>query len=160
MIEFILTIFFLVLDQGSKALADVMLHNLIVIIPNFFSLSLVYNKGASWSILENKILFLVLVGICSLFLLQTMRKTIPEGKLKVFAYSLLNAGIVGNLIDRICYQHVRDFLKFDIFGYSFPVFNFADIEIVIGTLFMIILIWKEEKYGKNNCRGRRERKIR
>jgi signal peptidase II len=53
---------------------------------------------------------------------------------------LILAGAVGNLIDRVRLGYVVDFLSFDIFGYDFPVFNLADMCIVIGCILMIIYV--------------------
>ena len=58
---------------------------------------------------------------------------------------MLLAGIIGNLIDRIIYGYVIDFLDFTIFNYNYPIFNIADTFIVIGILILIILSFKENK---------------
>ena len=62
----------------------------------------------------------------------------------ILAFGILYGGIIGNLIDRIFYGRVIDFLDFTIFGYDFPVFNFADICIVSGIFLIIIAIYKKE----------------
>ena len=70
-------------------------------------------------------------------------KQIEEGlynklnKLDYIIYSLLYGGIVGNLFDRIVYGYVIDYLDFYIFNYNFPVFNFADVCIVISVILII-----------------------
>ena len=53
-------------------------------------------------------------------------------------------GIIGNLLNRLIYGYVIDFLDFKIFNYDFPVFNCADIAIVLGIFLIIIAIWKKE----------------
>ena len=53
-------------------------------------------------------------------------------------YGVLLGGIIGNLIDRVLYGYVIDYLSFNIFGYSFPIFNFADICIVLSMIGLII----------------------
>lgn len=137
------------LDQGIKWL--VMSHfNLFdskLIIPNFFSLTYVRNTGAAFSMLEGKLSFFVLLSIAVLvyfvyFLFQS--KTI---KLSYqFVYSLLLGGIIGNLIDRIAYGAVVDYLDFQFGSYQFAIFNFADICIVIGGILLFLLIWKDETH--------------
>ena len=68
------------------------------------------------------------------------------------SYSVLIGGIIGNLWDRLKYGKVIDYLDFKIFGYNFPVFNFADICIVISVILLLIdaLIDKGEGNAKNN----------
>lgn len=69
-------------------------------------------------------------------------------KIEVITYSILIGGIIGNLIDRIVYGYVIDYLSFNIFGYHFPVFNLADICIVVSVFLMIMIEIKgsEEKH--------------
>jgi len=160
MLEFLLTIFLLVLDQLSKFLIEKFLKVTMVLIPNFFELELTFNTGASWSILANQTYLLIGIAIFCLIALQLTKNTILNSKIKTIGYSLLYAGIIGNLIDRIVYHHVRDFFKFHFFGYQFPIFNVADIEIVIGTILMVYIIWKEEDNEKYCSRFRRKSKNR
>ena len=65
------------------------------------------------------------------------------------SFSFLYSGILGNLIDRVFRGYVIDFLDFNIFGYDYPVFNFADICIVFGIILMIIAIIKKEDLNEN-----------
>lgn len=55
-------------------------------------------------------------------------------------------GALGNLIDRLCFQYVRDFLSFNFFGYEFPVFNIADCALCIGV-FLIVGKMVLEEFG-------------
>ncbi len=158
--ELILTIFLLLLDQGSKFIIESILKSSITVIPDFFSLNLVYNTGASFSILSDQTYLLIGISIFCLVALQMTKSTISNSKLKSITYALLFGGIVGNLIDRLAFKYVRDFLEFNIFGYHFPVFNLADVEIIIGTMLMIYIIWKEEENGKNYSKFRRKTKNR
>lgn len=117
------------------------------IIPNFFSLTYVRNTGAAFSILEGKISFFVLLSIAILiyFIYFLFRiKTIKLGYQIV--YSLLLGGIIGNLIDRIFYGAVIDYLDFQFGTYQFAIFNFADICIVVGGILLFLLMWKEEAH--------------
>lgn len=117
------------------------------IIPHFFSLTYVRNTGAAFSVLEGKISFFVLLSIGILlyfgyYLVQT--KNIPI--VKQVVYSLLFGGIVGNLIDRLRFGAVIDYLDVQFGTYQFAIFNFADCCIVIGGMILLLLAWKEEIY--------------
>ena len=116
------------------------------IIDNFFYLTNVRNYGAAWSILTGSRIMLIIVTI--LIMIGLYYFFIRKEKLKNYEkviYGFLYGGIIGNLIDRIFRGYVIDYLEFYIFGYSFPVFNLADILIVISMFFIIISVIKGDK---------------
>ena len=76
-------------------------------------------------------------------------------KQDTIVYGLLIGGIMGNLIDRIVYGSVIDYLDFNIFGYDFPIFNLADTLICISVFFLIIDIIKGEIYERNRSKRSR-----
>ena len=120
----------IMLDQMIKLLirSKMALTSEITIIPNFFSFYYVENTGAAFSILTNKTLLLVLIAIACLVLLDRyITKLLKISKLEIISYGLVIGGIVGNLIDRLLYESVIDYLSFTIFNYNFPVFNLADV---------------------------------
>lgn len=159
--EIIITILLLFLDQGSKYGMEQLLQNRsISIIPNFFSLDYVQNTGGAWSILSGNTLVLIIISLVCLFSLAYMKPTVKESKLKSISFTFLYAGIIGNLLDRIVFGHVKDFLSFTIFDYSFPVFNIADILIVTGACLLVITIWKGEQHEKNSVRVSKKHKSR
>ena len=128
----------IIVDQITKFLASIYLDN-IDIIPGFFSLTYVENKGAAWGILNNSTIVLVGISVIVLLLISKyISSTIEFTKLSVVSYGLLIGGIFGNLMDRIFRGFVIDFLNFNILGYNFPVFNIADTMIVIGVILMFI----------------------
>ena len=135
-------LFLLFLDQGSKFLIEKVIGNVIVI-PNFFEIHLTYNTGAAWSLFSNQVLFLSVLSIIALVLLTIFKQGIKESKLKTISFTLIYAGIMGNLLDRMIFHHVKDFLKFNLFGYEYPIFNLADIFIVVGGILLAIVFLKE-----------------
>ena len=77
----------------------------------------------------------ILVALCALiFIVYYIKKNNSSN----IGYALLFGGIIGNLIDRIVYRYVIDFIGFEFGSYSFPIFNIADMAIVIGALFVLL----------------------
>lgn len=144
------------LDQISKFILEKLLtvNESIDIIPSFFSITFVKNEGAAWSLFSGEQLFLIFVTIIAIPLLYfCLIKNKPLSRIEQGAYGLLYGGIFGNLMDRVFRGYVVDFLDFNILGYSFPIFNIADIAIVVGVFLTILLVWKGEKEsGKNKNR--------
>lgn len=153
----VLAIIVLVIDQILKSL--VQLYNMnITIIDSFFRVTYYQNTGAAWSILEGHEYILIFVSIIMLVFVFNMMYSYENDKLNNTAFGLLIGGILGNLSDRVFYGMVRDFINFRIWGYEFPVFNIADMAIVIGVLLILISIIKgdlknanrsKRKYDKN-----------
>lgn len=127
------------IDQIIKLVVELTKLDTIIIIKHFFNLVYVKNEGGAWGILSGKKIFFILISIFTFFLLLKYLK--EETKLDLFlsiTYSFILGGILGNLTDRLIRGYVVDYLSFNIFGYSFPVFNFADTLIVVGIFFLII----------------------
>ena len=88
---------------------------------------------------SNGTIILALVSMTFLFFaIKYIYELKNISKLSVFSYGMLLGGIIGNLIDRLFRNYVIDFLSFNIFGYSFPVFNIADCFIVVSIILIII----------------------
>ncbi|MDD2518963.1 MAG: signal peptidase II [Bacilli bacterium] len=137
----------LIIDQLVKFVitTNIALLESISVIKSFFSITYVRNYGAAWSILEGNKIFLIMAAFLSLFLIYfVFIRNNKLNKLEVITYGVLIGGIFGNLVDRIIHGYVIDFFDFNIFGYEFPVFNMADIFIVISVGLMILNILKEE----------------
>lgn len=140
-------IIFLIVDQTLKILVEqkMILNQTIVVIKNFFSITLVHNLGAAFSIFIGSRIFLILVGIIALILISLYIRKIEEfNDYDVFTYSLLLGGILGNLLDRIIHGYVIDYLNFNIFNYNFPIFNFADVCIVVSVILIFIKAIRED----------------
>lgn len=143
----IYSIILIVIDQVIKIVVNssLKLYESITIIKNFFNITYVQNKGAAWSILSGNRFLLIGIAIIALFLIfMFFIKDKKLSKLEIIFYCLLIGGIVGNFIDRAIYGYVVDYLDFNIFGYNFPIFNFADICIVVSVILILIKSIKEE----------------
>lgn len=138
----------IIIDQMIKFVINnnIDLYDQNTIIDNFFYLTNVRNYGAAWSILTGSRIMLIIVTI--LIMIGLYYFFIRKEKMKKYEkviYGVLYGGIIGNLIDRIFRGYVIDYLEFYIFGYNFPVFNLADILIVISMFFIIISVIKGDK---------------
>lgn len=139
---YLTSVLVLLIDQIVKLLikTNMNLNEEISIIPNFFSIQYLKNTGAAFSILENQTILLAITSIiCISVIIYYLKKEENLTTAMYLSFGLVLGGILGNLIDRIVYQGVIDFLSFQIFNYNFPVFNIADIGITIGVLLLIII---------------------
>ena len=137
---------FLIIDIVIKLIVkyNMKLYESIKIIDKFFYITYVRNTGAAWSILSGKQIFLILFSIIVIVgIIIYLIKKKEYTRLETISYSLVLSGAVGNLIDRILYGYVIDYLNFYIFNYNFPVFNIADTCIVIGIMLLFIDMRKE-----------------
>ena len=149
----IITFMILLVDQISKYLVmtNMKLNKSIDIIPNFFKLTYTNNHGAAFSILEGRQVLIILVSLLVfLYLVYELFKKKNNSSILCLSISLILGGLLGNLVDRLVYGHVRDFLDFKIFSYDFAIFNIGDIGIVVGVILMLIGIILEEKDGDKN----------
>ena len=111
-------------------------------ITSFFNLVLVYNKGAAFSFLANqggwqRYFFTVLGIAAALFIIYLLKKHAGQ-RLFCWALALILGGAIGNVIDRLMYGHVIDFLDFHVKNWHWPAFNVADSAIFIGAALFII----------------------
>jgi signal peptidase II len=125
-------------------------HTIIPVIPGFFNLVHVYNRGAAFGLLPNwspefvRYFFiltnLTIILILGFFYFRTKERYL----LFLWGYSLLLSGAVGNLIDRIRFGEVLDFLDVHVGRHHWPAFNVADSLICIGAGFLILAMWRFE----------------
>lgn len=126
------------------------IYQKVTILKNFFSIYYLQNKGAAFSTFSGMIYLFIGIGIFLLYLLSRyIRKTKNFSILEGLSLGFIMGGIAGNLIDRILHHYVIDYLSFTIFGYSFAVFNLADIFIVLGSFLLIIEVYRGEITWKN-----------
>ena len=136
-----------ILDQFIKFIitTNLSIADTINVIKNFFRITYVENSGAAFSIFENSRVFLILLSILILsFIVYYITKRKKDSKFEFIIYGTLIGGILGNLIDRIRFGYVIDYLDFNFGSYSFPVFNLADTFIVISGIILMIKIMMEE----------------
>ena len=148
----------LTVDQVAKILIESFIGpgNFVNILDGFFSLTCVYNTGAAFSILEGRVWFLTILSLVILVMLLKMSKDFVDNRRNTLAFGLLLGGIFGNLSDRLFLGMVRDFLKFRLFGYNFPVFNVADMAIIAGIGLLLIGMLKGEDKNGSSSKGRRK----
>ncbi len=134
----------LFLDQATKILAEYQLelYQRVEVLP-FMNLTLMQNHGAAFSFLADaggwqRWFFVILTLVITVFLLRWLRALQPHEQSLAIALSLIIGGAIGNLIDRVQYGYVIDFLDFHAMGWHWPAFNVADSAIVVGAA---ILIW-------------------
>lgn len=150
---YILTLVIFIIDQISKSIIStyLTLNKSIEVINNFFYLRYINNTGASWGILSNSKILLIILSLLAIIILIRYMYSFKKTKLNLIGFGFLLGGILGNLSDRILYGYVRDFLDFIIFKYDFPVFNIADIFIVLGVIILVISIIRgEDKNGSKS----------
>lgn len=145
---FIIVFFVLSLDQISKFVItkNLFLHQSIPIIKGFFHLTLIHNRGAAFGILKNQTYFFIIISVVAIIVIfsslfnHQRRKGVSN---YTICLGLILAGAAGNLLDRVFFGYVIDFLDFRIW----PVFNIADSAITIGAVLLGwgILFGKQRK---------------
>lgn len=154
---YLLSVLCLIVDQIIKYIVTKTLYigKSITIIPSLFRITYVQNLGAAWSLFAGDRLFLLLVTILAIVTIYVVfLKNKIISKTEQITYGLLLGGILGNFVDRLFRGYVIDYLDVNIGKYNYPIFNVADIFIVLSVLFMIITILREEKNGNNKNRRR------
>ncbi len=125
------------LDQLSKFIItrNLSIHQSVPIIPNIFHITFINNRGAAFGILKDQTHFFVLTSLGAVVLIFLELKNNRHKKLYCASLSLVLAGALGNLVDRVFLGYVIDFLDFRVW----PVFNLADSAITIGA---VLLGWQ------------------
>ncbi len=145
MLFIILPVVIIILDQITKSLAVKYLFGQapIVIIPGHFEFRFVKNYGAAFGILQQRrVFFIIITSLVILFIIYFLYKNFSSlSNFAIFSIAMLLGGAIGNFIDRVRLGYVVDFIRVNLIkSYDFPVFNIADIFIVVGTLFIVVVI--------------------
>lgn len=152
-LSIVLVIVLLGIDLLLKYLVSTYL-TIVNIIDNFFSLTYVLNDGAAFSLFASRTYLLILIAlICLFFIIYELKNNLDDRMLSI-GYSLALAGLLGNFLDRLIDGYIIDYLSFKILGYNYPIFNFADILIVVGIVIVIIKEILKERGKKNEVRSK------
>ena len=128
------------------------LYSSITLIPGVFSLTYIVNEGAAWGFLADKQLilnaftFVVIACICA----YAVHKRSSMPKMELCALGLIVGGGLGNLIERMIFGHVVDFIDFT-FWSVFNIMNIADLGIAFGCLLLLISIFKQGSKEKKDA---------
>jgi signal peptidase II len=119
------------------------------IVSDYFNLTLIYNPGAAFSFLAyaggwQRWLFTGLGLIASIIIIRLLKRH-PQHILFCLSLSLILGGALGNVIDRLLYGHVIDFLDFHFQDWHWPPFNLADSAITCGAGLLILNEWRRVK---------------
>lgn len=155
-LSLVLGVLLIAADQIIKALvnSNIPLHKVIEVIKfgsfKVFSLTQIRNQGAAWSMMEGKKWFLiglpVLVCCAGVGYMIWLSRKGKARRIDLISLTLLISGGIGNLIDRIRLGEVIDYILFE--PVDFPIFNFADICVVIGAFLFCIAMLTEDKAKK------------
>ncbi len=141
------------LDQITKMLVVGALPpgGQVPVIQGFFNLVLIYNRGAAFGLFANLslefawIFFIITTSLVLGVVAYLWWRLTEDQTLAVAGYSLIFAGAVGNLIDRVFLGEVIDFLDFHLGRFHWPAFNVADSLVCLGAGFLLWFIFQEEK---------------
>jgi signal peptidase II len=141
----------IVLDRITKiaVMRAFTLHESVEV-TSFFNMVFVYNRGAAFSFLSDaggwqREFFIAIALTASVWITWLLRKH-PAQTLFCLALSLILGGALGNVIDRVMYGAVVDFLDFHAFGWHWPAFNVADMAISCGA---VLLVWDALKPNRD-----------
>jgi signal peptidase II len=135
----------IILDQLTKFIAsrNLSLNAPVSVLKGVFSFTLVHNRGAAFGILNNQVPLFVFTSIFAVILIYWELKNNKHRTLYSLALGLILAGALGNLIDRVIFGYVIDFLDFQVW----PVFNLADSAITVGAVLLGLNLLSSK--GKN-----------
>ena len=149
---YFLSVFVTFIDMLFKIIVknNLLLGKRNVIIEDIFYLTYVKNTGAAWSIFKNSTMFIIIVTIFIIIGLVYYIMKNSLDKYETIGYGIILGGAFGNLLDRVLYGYVVDYIDIMIFGYDYPIFNIADIAIVVGVIILFIGMFRGEKNEANS----------
>jgi len=112
----------------------------------FFTITHVTNTGAAFGIFKDRSFLFVLIAIVVSIAIIAYSRYLPHGRFWVrFSLGLQLGGAVGNLIDRVRFGHVTDFINVGIDDLRWPTFNIADSAIVVGVILLALIVFTERE---------------
>ena len=121
-------------------------HGAITVIRDFFYIVHVGNTGAAWSMFSGQSVLLAIFALVTLATIVIWRHALGlRERRSQLCFGLLCGGIVGNVIDRLAYGHVVDFIDLHFGSYVYPTFNVADSGICVGIVFYLWHSLREPK---------------
>jgi signal peptidase II len=149
----------LVLDQLTKYIIEtrVRLYEIITIVPGFFNITHVRNKGAAFSLFAGapgafRSVFFISVSVVAIAVIALLIKKTGE-RLLIVSFSLIAGGATGNLIDRVRYGEVVDFIQWYVKSWYWPSFNVADSAISIGVTLMALDILFQKSHKQDSTKA-------
>lgn len=147
-------------DQITKfwVMESFHLYESLTIIPGFFNLTYLTNRGAAFGFLAGvdsawrHYFFLVLATVALVLLIVAWRRMHKEHSFYGPALALIAGGAIGNVIDRIRFGSVVDFLDFYVAGHHWPAFNVADSAIFVGVALFLLTNFLEERQKERDSR--------
>ncbi|MDH3282645.1 MAG: signal peptidase II [Gammaproteobacteria bacterium] len=144
-----------VLDQITKVIAVSALLGRppVVVIPELFDFSLVYNSGAAFGFLSGaggwqNMFFVVVAAVVSIVIVAMLRRLEPSERQSALAFALILGGALGNLIDRIRFGYVIDFVHWFYRDWHWPHFNVADSAITVGVVLLLLDAFGLRVFGR------------
>ena len=142
-VDILLAMLLIAIDQTTKyfAVTNLMNQKPWVIWEGVFELHYLENRGAAFGMLQGQKLFFVLISVIILAVILYVLIKVPYQKMYTKLHITLvfiASGAIGNLIDRIRYDYVVDFLYFSLI--DFPIFNVADIYVTLSSIILVILL--------------------
>ena len=139
-----------ILDQFTKAVITnyFILHQSIEVIRGLFNITYIRNPGAAFGILRDvsgtfRTIFLTGISFAALIIIFFVYRNIKDTASRI-AFSLIAGGAFGNLVDRIRFGEVIDFLDFYIGRYHWPAFNVADSAITVGVFIAVLFLYRDK----------------
>jgi len=161
-ILFFIALIIIALDQWTKTLIRTNLDYSQIWLPQgwewlypYFHIVHWYNKGAAFGLFQNgSMVFTILAIVISVLIIYYYPRLAEQDKVLRIALGMQLGGAIGNLIDRILFGHVTDFIAVG----DFPVFNVADASITIGVFIIIVDLWFKEQEGSKEIKEQGENK--